>query len=176
MSKNKYLPCAQAVSTHGARGTLKLKNMTDSAKVLSSLRVMYMLRGDVYSPVKVEEASCQKGMVLAKFEGIDSLEDAIRYKGTTFYASREDIPRPDGGYFIADLIGLNVVDFESGEIYGTVRDVLSERVQDIYVVSDVRGGEFMIPAVPEFIRRIDVSDEKGAVYVSIIDGMRGDEK
>ena len=75
--------------------------------------------------------------------------------------------------FIADLIGLPVEDYENGEKIGTVKDVLTDRVQDIYVVTDVKGGEFMIPAVPEFIRRIETETEDAGVYVSLIDGMRG---
>ena len=112
--------------------------------------------------------------MLAHLSGIDTLEEAITYKGMYFYADRDDIPMEDGGVFVADLIGLSVFDISDGVTVGKVKDVLTDRVQDIYVVSDVNGGEFMIPAVPEFIRNVEADGERAGVYVSLIDGMRGD--
>ena len=174
MPRNKYLLCARAVATHGVKGNLKLQNLTDSPKVLAGLRLLYMKRGEDYCPIQVESASCQKGAVLAHLSGIDTLEEAITYKGMYFYADRDDIPMEDGGVFVADLIGLSVFDISDGVTVGKVKDVLTDRVQDIYVVSDVNGGEFMIPAVPEFIRNVEADGEGAGVYVSLIDGMRGD--
>ena len=42
----------------------------------------------------------------------------------------------------------------------------------MYVIDDVRGGQFMIPCVPEFI--IDVKDEgdDAGIYVRLIEGIR----
>lgn len=173
MPQTKFLLCARAVATHGVRGTIKLQNMTDSPKVLAGLRILYMKRDSEYVPIEVLSASCQNGAVLAHLSGVDSLDAAIPYKGMYFYADRADIPMGNDRVFIADLIGLPVEDYENGEKIGTVKDVLTDRVQDIYVVTDVKGGEFMIPAVPEFIRRIETETEDAGVYVSLIDGMRG---
>ena len=41
--------------------------------------------------MKVRAASIQKHIVLCTFEAITTLEDAIRYKGTMFYADRDDL-------------------------------------------------------------------------------------
>ena len=48
--------------------------------------------------------------------------------------------------------------------------MISPAGRDIYVVSDVNGGEFMIPAVDEFVREIDV--DGGRILVHLIEGMR----
>ena len=89
---------------------------------------------------------------------------------SVFYADRDDISRKKGEVFIADMLGLDVVDADSGEKYGVLKDVISPAGRDIYVVSDVNGGEFMIPAVDEFVREIDV--DGGRILVHLIEGMR----
>ena len=58
----------------------------------------------------------------------------------------------------------------AGEKYGVLKDVISPAGRDIYVVSDVNGGEFMIPAVDEFVREIDI--DGGRILVHLIEGMR----
>ena len=171
MAKQKYLECGKAVSTHGVRGTLRLECYCNDTETLAKLRKMYKKApSGEFVPMKVRAASIQKNMVLVTFEDIKTLDEAILYKGTVFYADRDDISRKKGEVFIADMLGLDVVDADSGDKYGVLKDVISPAGRDIYVVSDVNGGEFMIPAVDEFVREIDV--DGGRILVHLIEGMR----
>ena len=171
MAKQKYLECGKAVSTHGVRGTLRLECYCNDTETLAKLRKMYKkVPSGEFVPMKVRAASIQKNMVLVTFEDIKTLDEAILYKGTVFYADRDDISRKAGEVFIADMLGLDVVDADSGEKYGVLKDVISPAGRDIYVVSDVNGGEFMIPAVDEFVHEIDI--DGGRILVHLIEGMR----
>ncbi len=171
MSIQKYLECGKAVSTHGVRGTLKLECYCNDAETLAKLRRMYVkLQNNEYVPMKVRASAVQKNMVLVTFDNIKTVEEAIKYKGTIFYADRDDISRKKDDVFIADILGLDIIDETTNEKYGVLKDVISPAGRDIYVVSDVNGGEFMIPVVKEFIRNIDV--ENGYISVHLIEGMR----
>lgn len=119
--------------------------MCDSPEVLASLKRMYYRRGGVLEELCVKSAFVHKSMVVASFDGVDSLDGAIAMRDLVLYADRDDIPRHDGDFFISDLIGLSVKDAESGEVYGTLSDVISPAGRDIYVVKKPSGGEFMIP-------------------------------
>lgn len=175
MALCKYLLCAKAVGTHGVTGTLRLENFTDSPKVLSRLKTMYIKdENGGYLPVNVERASVQKEAVLAKIDALSTLEEAITWKGREFYASREDLRLRKGEWFIADVISLPVFDLESGERIGNVREVMTGRIQDIYVIDDINGGSFMIPHVPDFIKKVKVEGDDAGVYVTLIEGMRGE--
>ncbi|MGN1346654.1 MAG: ribosome maturation factor RimM, partial [Eubacteriales bacterium] len=155
MAKQNYLECGKAVSTHGVRGTLRLESYCDEPEVLAKLRRLYVKNSSgEYECRKVRAASVQKNMVLCTLEAVTTLEEAIRYKGTVFYADRADLKLSDGAVFIADLLGLEVIDHASGETYGTLAEVISPGGRDVYVVNDRNGGSFMIPAVPEFIKSI----------------------
>ena len=173
MAKQKYLECGKAVSTHGVRGTVRLECYCDSPEKLAKLRVMYKKTpGGEFVPMKVRAASVQKNMVLCTFEELKSLDDAIPFKGTVLYADRDDIKLSKGDEFIADILGLDIIDAESGEKYGTLSNVITPSGRDVYVIDDVRGGEFMIPVVSEFIKEVITEGEREGIYVKLIEGMR----
>ena len=83
-------------------------------------------------------------------------------KGKTVQLRRADAKLPEGAFFLADIIGLDVVD-ENGNKLGTLKEVLSPSVQQIYVVEGRR--EIMIPAVPEFILETNIEAGSGSLRV-----------
>jgi len=173
--KEKYLECGKIVGTHGVRGTVRLECYCDSPKVLAKLKTMYAKqKNGEYSPLKVKASSVQKNMVLCTYDGIDSLDAAIPLKGTLLYADRSDFKLQKGDFFIADILGLPVIDFESAEIYGTLKEVFTPGVQDIYVVEEPDGSTFMFPAVAEYLKKVETEGETAGIYVKLIEGMRGE--
>jgi len=171
MEKKKYLECAIIINTHGVRGDVKLESLCDSPSVLAGLKRVFMNEGGNYREIRVLHSSVFKSFVLASLEGIDDIDKAIAYKGKTLYASREDFKLRRGDYFIVDLIGLPVIDDISGRVYGEITDVINRGASDIYVVK-TENGERMMPAVKEFIKRIDT--EKG-IFVKVIPGLLTDD-
>lgn len=171
MEKKKYLECAIAVNTHGVKGDLKLESLCDSPSVLAGLKRMFVLENGEYREIKVIRASVFKGFVLAKLDGIDGIDAALLLKGKMLYADRNDFSLEPGSFFISDLIGLDVIDITGREHYGRVIDVINRGASDIYVVKTATG-ERMIPAVDEFIKRIDLED---GIFVSTIPGLLKDE-
>ncbi len=164
-----YLECAMIVNTHGVKGGMRLENRCDSPAVLAKLKTVYTKKEGEYRPLKVVSASVQKNMVLATFEGIDTVEAAIPMKGTVLYAARSDFRLGRGDYFIADLIGLPVYD-EEGSLVGHLKDVTSPGAHQVYVIES-EDGDFMLPNVPEFVLRISLEEDEG-IYVHLIEGMR----
>jgi len=173
MAKEKYLECGKIVSTHGVRGTVRLECYCDSPQVLAKLKVMYAKEKDgTFRPFRVKASSVQKNMVLCTYDGVSTLDEAIPLKGTVLYADRADFRLKKGDFFIADLIGLPVVDAESGESYGVLSEVLHPGTHDVYVVEEADGRTFMMPAVPEFVLRIETEGDGAGIFVKLIEGMR----
>jgi len=173
MPKEQYLECGKIVGTHGVKGMVRLECYADSPKTLARLRRLYKKeKNGTYTEWTITRASVQKTMVLAAIEGIDTLDAAIPLKGTVVYADRADFRLRKGDVFIADIIGLPVLDEVSGETYGTLEEVITSGVQDLYVVRENEEKSFMIPCVPEFILRIETEGEEAGIYVKLIEGMR----
>ena len=167
MAKSNFLECGRIINTHGVRGGLKLESWCDTPQDLASLKKVYLKNGTEYKCHKVKKASIFKQFVLFELDGISDIDTAMTLKGTVVYADRDDISIDEDAYFIADIIGLDVIDLASGEKIGTLLDVLNLGASDLYEIN-TKNGKKLIPAVPEFIKEVNL--EKG-IFVSLIEGM-----
>ena len=159
---NEFLDCGQIVNTHGIHGEVRIVPWADSPDFLRQFAALYV-DGE---PRKVASARVHKGSVIAKLDGVDTVEEAMRLKGKTVQIRRADAKLPEGAFFLADILGLDVVD-QAGEKLGVLKEVLSPSRQQVYVVAGER--EILIPAVPEFI--LETNIEGGYLKVRLIEGM-----
>ena len=162
-----YLECGKIINTHGVRGDVKLESYCDAPEILRDLKCVFLKEKNTYRALKVLHASVFKDFVLMTLEGVADMDAAIALKNKTVYAAREDLPIEEGAHFIVDLIGLPVIDADSGKTYGTLADVSNLGASDIYSVSTEKGIR-MIPAVDEFIDRVDIDN---GIFVRPIEGM-----
>lgn len=159
---NEFLDCGQIVNTHGIRGEVRIVPWADSPEFLRGFSTLYADG----APIRITSSRVHKGGVIAKLDGVDTVEQAMLLKGKTLQIRRADAELPEGSFFLADIIGLDVID-ESGRKLGILREVLSPSVQQVYVVDGRR--EIMIPAVPEFILETNIAG--GYIKVRLIEGM-----
>ncbi len=165
--RQKYLECGKIINTHGIDGGVKLECWCDSPEILADLDRVYFKSGDNYEARRMLRSSVFKNFVIAKIEGIADIDTAQSQVGRVIYADRADFALEEGDYFIADLVGLDVIHADSGETLGRLREVINRGASDIYVI-DTPEGERMMPAVDEFVIEIDI--DKG-IYVRPIEGM-----
>ena len=164
--KNQFLEAGQIVNTHGIRGEVKIVPWCDSPEFLLQFDTLYLDE----KPVKVLEARAHKGNVLVRLEGVDDVNAAMVLKGRTVSIDRTRVVLPEGRHFLADLMGLDVLDADSGEKLGIIADVLTPPAHEVYVVKGKH--EYLIPAVDEFV--IETNVEGGYIRVRLIEGMRSD--
>lgn len=163
MEKRRFLEAGKIVNTHGLKGEVKIQHWCDSPEFLCGFESLYI--ND--TPFKVLSARVHKGMVIVLFEGIDSVGMAMALKNSIVCIDREDARLEEGAYFIADIIGLPVIDEASGENIGMLSDVLNYPASRILVVAGET--ERLIPDVPEFVKKVDI--EGGQIRVHLIEGM-----
>jgi 16S rRNA processing protein RimM len=162
MEKSAFIEAGRIVNTHGVAGEVKIEVWLDSPQLLRRCGRVF-LDGE---EKKLLSGKVQKSFLIAKLEGVEDLNAAMRLKGRTVQIAREDARLPRGAYFIQDILGASVVD-EQGKEIGKLVDVLERPASNIYVVQGET--EHLIPAVPAFIRNTDA--ENGVITVRLIEGM-----
>lgn len=162
----KYLDAGQIVSQHGIHGEIKIMPWADSPEFLLDFDTVY-IDGKPYA---VENSRVQKTCVLMKLKGVDTVEAATLLRTKVVRIDRTNVEMEDGAVFIADLIGCRCID-EDGNEFGILKDVLTMPSSDVY---EIRGEhEYLIPAVKEFVKEINVNDRY--VKIHLIEGFRTDE-
>ena len=138
---------------------------TDDLARFSDLPHVFLKNGGQYEKREVLAARTYKQFVYLKIQGCGDRNTAEAFRGKTLYIDRENAaPLPEGAHYIADLIGLLVVN-DAGKQLGTLKEVLQHGAADVYVVEGDK--PFLFPAVPGVIIRTDIAG--GTI---IVDGKR----
>ena len=160
--RKSFIDAGEIVTTHGVRGEAKVLTWLDAPEMLCEVD-RCRIDGKEYT---IEGCRVQKTCNLLKLQGIDTMEAAQAMRGKIVQLYREDIS-PDV-IFGDELIGVEV--FCENEKIGEITDVLDYPGNSVYVINK---GEYMIPAVKEFVLSTDI--DKNEMIVKLIEGMRSDE-
>ena len=163
-----YLPACKIVSTHGVRGEMKALPLCDGAAFLAKFKRLFT-SADGAGETRVLGVRAQGNVILLRLDGVTDMDAARAQVGRTYYLAKADAKLPRGRYFIDDLLGCDVVDADTDRVYGQLTNVDRPAAQDIYTVTDGAGEEYMLPAVPEFVKKIDIGSRK--IFVTPIEGM-----
>ena len=162
MQKQPYIEAGKIINTHGVRGEVKIESWLDTPEFLCSFP-RFFLHG---KELGVLSARVHKGFAIVRLDGVDDLNAAAVLKETVVSVAREDAHLPAGAYFLCDIIGARVTD-EDGQEIGTLADIEETPAAPLYVIRGAR--EYLVPAVPEFIKKVDA--ENGMITVHLIEGM-----
>ena len=163
--KQEYFEIGQIVNHFGIKGMVKVNPFTDDISQFETLKKLLLEKDGKLIEIEVEETKYSKNQVLLKLKGIDTIEEAEKYRGSYLKIARKDARKlPEGTYFIADLIGLPVYT-EEGILLGNVDDIYNSGANDIYVVKDSLGKQILLPATKEVIKQIDIENEKIVVHL-----------
>ena len=154
---------------HGLDGTLSIRSYAESeASYVRAGRVVLVTEAGERREFPVAAARPHKKGVLLDLDGLDSLEEAERFRGAEIHVRREDLEQDeDDGYYWFELIGLEVY-LDDGRHVGTLARILPTGGNDVYVV---RSGnrEILIPATHEVIEEIDL--DRHRITVSEMEGL-----
>ena len=156
-------------SVHGIKGEMKVFPTTDEPEKFKKLKTVCLKTGGRECEIALQSVKFFKNMVIAKFEGIDSPEEARKYRGATLWIPREEaVALEKDEYYRADLIGLSVV-AEGGEALGTLTDVLETGANDVYEITLQDKRKALFPAIKDCVKAVDL--EAGRMTVHVMDGL-----
>ena len=137
----------RVAGSYGVRGWIRVEA---PEAALADCRTWW-IGGASYSVEQVKEHS---GTLLAQLGGLESREAALKLKGSKVFVPREALPKAqEGHYYLADLVGLEVVN-ERGEALGVVKRWIFNGAQD---VMEVAGGRtHLVPWIPAVVRKVDL--------------------
>ena len=167
---DKLIEAGKITSVHSFKGEVKIQNWCDSIDFLMQFKSFYLDGGEILEVNRMRKSG---NMIIASFTGVENEDRALNLKNKIIYINKEEAGLEEGVFFVADLIGLPVMDFNTGEKYGVMADVFNNGASDIYVVDcgigeNGKKREAMVPNVSEFIKKVSLEE---GVFVAPIEGM-----
>lgn len=152
-----YLEIGKITSTHGIRGEMRVQPWCDSPEFMKGFKVLYLdKKGE--KPLKVK-CRANGNMALVKAEGIDTVEEANKYRNRILYMKRSDAVLPEGFYFLQELFDCKVIDADDeNKQYGILTDVSQTGANDVWHITSAEGEEYLIPAIPHVVINVDVAE------------------
>ncbi len=166
---NKYLELGQIVNVKGLKGEVKVNSFTDDNTKFERISKVFIKQKQNLTEYEIEDVGYSKNQVILKFKNINTVEEAEKLRNSYIVVDREIFGElPEGVYYIADLIGLDVYT-EENEYLGKVDDIFNTGSNDVYVVKAENGMQKLLPGIDEVIKKIDLESNK--IIVNLIKGL-----
>ena len=152
-----WVTIGQILKPHGYQGEVKVFPLTDDPNRFGGLvheSVWLELPNGRRQETRIEHARRHLNAQLVQFEGIDTSETALLYRGAYIQVRRSETPAlPEGQYYVFELVGSTVVT-DTGVEVGELRDIITYPANDVFVIDGPKG-EILVPALRDVIVHID---------------------
>src|SRR5690554_5406194 len=107
----------KVLKPHGVRGGLKVKSFMDIFYIFSEIKNIFIAEIEY----KIEKVQPSANFVILQLEGINSIEDAEKFRNAEIFLKKEQAPKlPKGRYYIDELLCCDI--YINDEKVGKLRD------------------------------------------------------
>lgn len=155
-----YIYIGKIVNTHGIKGEVRILSRFDfKEKVFVPNTLIYI--GEEKIEEKIVSYRKHKSFDMVLLEGINDINDVLKYKGKNVYISSSSLKLSDNEILDEDLIGFTAL-YEDKEI-GIVNDIMD------YGNKVLKINESLIPYNENFILKLDKANKK--IYLKNVEGL-----
>lgn len=166
----KYISVGKILNFHGIKGEAKVGFTQNQADFVLGLDKVFLKNGSDYTPINVEKVRIHKNYALFKFEGINSIDELLPYKGSLLFVEENYIREnlDENEYLIDELVGLSLFD-EQGKKLGFVVGVSNNGANDLLSVKTNSKKICLVPFVEAIIKEVDITSK--SITINNIEGL-----
>lgn len=160
MTKEECFYLGRIVGKFSFKGEVLIKLDTDEPETYTEMESVFIEYNENLVPFFIERSYLHKSTLLrAKFEDIDTEEDAEDMIGTELYLPLTLLPTlPDDKFYFHEIIGFDVIDKTHGNI-GKIVSINDSTAQALFEI-DKDGKQILIPMNDEFIEKVDKKNKQ----------------
>jgi 16S rRNA processing protein RimM len=153
MAHEGYIYWGRLSRPHGFKGEISLiiENEVEFKKKLPE--AVFVEKGNQLLPYFIEQVKLSnKGAILGLEESTSDVHAKTLY-GLDVYVRETETKKPKKAEGYADVVGYEAIDGALGSL-GKVDSIMEMPMQQLFVF-EVNGKEVLVPAVPNFIQKVD---------------------
>lgn len=169
-TNGEFITLARVVKTQGRLGEVAAEVHSDAPdRFAAGMKLFALDKANNRRELEVDDLWPHKGLLVLKFAGIDSMNDAEALIGAELQVPRSQRARLDEGWsYVSDLMGCIV--FDRGNEIGRITEVqFGAGEAPLLVVEDKAGKKFDLPFAEAYLEKVDAARRE--VRVNLPEGM-----
>ena len=153
---------------HGVDGEIAMRVLTDFPQRIRHGKQVFV--GENHQQMIIESVRPKAELLLLTFKGITTREAAQELTNLEVFVEARNLPKlPEGRYYHHQILGLQV--YEGEELLGYISEIIETGANDVFAVRLTRGGELLIPNIPEVVLAVELEEKR--MLVHLMEGLRG---
>lgn len=162
-----YLAVGRVIRPHGIRGALKVIALSELVRTLEPAVRVFLGEGKIQAVVRAFRRHGKDFLLF--LEGCETRTEAERFRDCIVHVLLEDTePLADGVFYYWQILGLQVIS-RDGSYLGEVVEILETGANDVYIVRNESGQEFLVPAIASVILEVDL--ENSQLIIDLLPGL-----
>ena len=167
---DKLISVGKILNFHGIQGEAKVGFSKNQQEFFCSLKEIFVKSDNKYLPLKIVRVRISKNCAIVKFDGIDTINDLLPYKGSLLFVTEETIRNnlEEDEFLIDELVGMEVFD-KSGNKLGFVIGVSNNGANDLLSVKTKSKKISLIPFVKAIVSEVKLNEKK--IVINNLEGL-----
>lgn len=175
MTDNHYITVGEIINTHGIKGEVRVKNLSDFPEQRYQVGKQLFLskQGETIETLTITRYRLHKKFTLLTFAGYDNINDVESFVGCELQITEDELAELESfEFYMNDIIGLSIY-ADSGEYIGKVTEILETAANDVWVVARAGKKDLLLPFIESVILSVDLKEKKALVH--ILEGLRPED-
>ena len=166
---DKFISIGKILNFHGVRGEAKFGYTKNREEFLSQIKSVYIKPDNEYLELEIENLRFTPKCAIAKFKGIDTLNDILKYKGEVVFVKETEAREllEEDEFLIDELVGMNV--YDGDKRVGSVVGVSNNGASDLLSVKTMSKNICLVPFVKAIVTSVDMKTKK--IQINNIEGL-----
>lgn len=167
---SKFISVGKVLNFHGIHGEAKIGFSKGQEDFFLSLDKVFVKKDNDYLPLDILRSRLNKNFALVKFDGIDSINEIMEYKGSVLFVEEDTIRQKleEDEFLIDELVGLSVFDTDDKKL-GFVVGVSNNGANDLLSVKTNSKKICLVPFVKAIVVSVSIKDKK--IVINNLEGL-----
>lgn len=168
---DKYVSVGKILNFHGVKGEAKVGFSQNRQDFFMALESVFVKIGHEYRELKIVSSRLNKKFLIVKFEGINSIDELLLYKGCLLFVKEDTIREnlAEDEFLIDELVGMGVFDSQTGDSLGFVIGVSNNGATDLLSIKTNTKHISLVPFVKAIVPDVDIKNKK--ITINNIEGL-----
>lgn len=167
--KNKLVSVAKILNFHGIKGEAKIGFSKKNTDFIQTMTHAFIKTDTDFIEVNILSVKFNNKCAIMKFEGINSIDELMEYKGCALYVDENNLKEnlDEDEFLTSDLVGMEV--FTNDKKIAVVVGLSNNGGTDLLTVKTASGKISYVPFVKDICKEIDM--ENNRIIIEHLEGL-----